>query len=585
MQSPSFEPSTVLSNVQFGLMGYLPLTEERFKEWRKQDQSKLIAWGDKSQPPPPTIKQFQIVEEFLLGKMLFVGDNHKKEKNRPFRGELIESVSALFEFGGNSTFENKTPWEWNVIFTFYPKYDALITLLYVTIPSISVDQLIFLRELKWYLPDENKSSKMILQKGNLPLTSFKDLFDKIFPDVQLTEEKIDTNCPFFSFMELRSIGPAEAVMPYPESAHRLSAAEHYGLFSGDEGYRLVSVGSTCTSSGAKTGYPSPLFDPKFQFSGRRHFAYHFSPTNCIGFMSSDLATKKGEWANWYSVNVTHVPTLSDYIRLASDVPCLSDGIPVLVEVCMLRYMVLVKIEREIRDSFHRPLHRRVLARVQGNTPLEQAISLIEELDLYQDSALWIIGGPYSDSLFNYLAIRTRIDRARQSLQLVESESIRTVLALSGMTLAFVIAVVGTLLTMQTVLALTGMTIVIVLALWWMRKVFTLSNKTIWIVIAVVVAMWVIRLFIIQNQPVAKGAHQEIVPTSQGSPPPPQIVQSSSNISSVLDKASAPIGERAPQAVAAQAAGSSPRAIDGSRSSFPTTAATSSAPLRRAQTDK
>lgn len=444
MSQEFFSTSTSLKDVKFGLMGYVPIDENQFSTWRTHQKGRLIIWSDEVERGclPMTISEFEVVENFLLGKMMFVGGGENKNWNRPVRGEFTPGIPVSFDFLPDQEDCEKIHWNWSVLFTYYKRYEALIVFLYSPIPKISVDQLIFLRNLNWYPEDKENRWKMECINDGTQLGSIQALFNHVLTASLLGDKKIDNNCPIFSFMELQAVGPSNEILSFPKNRRQLSAAEHYGLFSGDEGYRLVNLHLPLGALGNKPGDALASFDPKLTFSGRRHFAYQFSPTSCLAFMAEDVAAEKAKWEKWYSENVCNAPILLRYIRLASTVPCLSDGIPVLIEICMLRYAALVKVEKEIRTAAKRDVFCKAVLRMKNDTALDKATRQIEELDLYQDSALWVIGGTYTDSLFNYLAIRARIDRAKQSLQISESENIRTVLALVGILIAIAIASLG-----------------------------------------------------------------------------------------------------------------------------------------------
>lgn len=440
MDSNPFQPSTTLSNVKFGLMGYLPLSKEEFDTWRTGDKAGLVGWSDSGQPPSATIREFQIVENFLPNKMLFVGNSDSKGENVPLRGELTKQVPVQCDFGVGPDAEKSTAWSWAAVFVFYEKYDALVILLHTDIPRISVDQLVFLREQVWYPGNTKKSWRLFVESEQKVLDSFHALFNCVLSDARLHSLKIDKDYPLFSLIELRSIGPATEVMNFPSHRDSLTLGEHYGLFSGDEGYRLVNLERGGAGSPINTGYPSSLFDPQYQFSGRKHFAYHFSSTNCICFMAEDVANLKKKWADWYTAQVVEMSTVSEYVGLATNVPCLSDGIPIMVEVCMIRYRSLVSIERELRQAFDRPTWERIRIRFKARTALDLAQRRVEQLDLYQDNALWIIGGPHTDLMFDYAAVRARLDKARQSIQQIESETTRIMMGFAGLALAIAFGV-------------------------------------------------------------------------------------------------------------------------------------------------
>lgn len=428
MPATSFEPSQELSDVRFGLMGHFTLSESNYIRWQRNSGA-WIKWYRSGATGPverraddsAAIGAFRTAEDFLVGKMLFV-DKEQQKKGLPDRGELNESVPAQLRFFPNQA-ENVLDSGWKVILSYYSKYECLMALLYTRISKISVDQLILLRELKWYQKEQD--SWILSYNGKLLQTKpLLDLIHRILRDVCCCPLALESQqkSPLFSLIELRQTGPAWGFMNGCSYVRRLKPEEHFGLLSGDEGYRLADA---------------PDFDQTMQFTGRNYFSYQFSPTNCIAFYMPDMGEKKTNWADWYRGNVARVPTLDRYIRLDPFVPCLADGIPLLIELCLIRYVELTNLKDEIGKALSRKRFWTILLRLWtillhlfgGNTRLEKAQSKLEQLDLYQDSALWIVGGSYTDKLFAYSAIRERVDRMRKSYQQVQSEIISTILTI------------------------------------------------------------------------------------------------------------------------------------------------------------
>lgn len=60
-------------------------------------------------------------------------------------------------------------------------------------------------------------------------------------------------------------------------------------------------------------------------------------------------------------------------------------------------------------------------RLGGVTSIERAVALLNRLHLYQDSALWIIGGSHTDNLFQYTWIRERIEATIANSQSASSD--------------------------------------------------------------------------------------------------------------------------------------------------------------------
>lgn len=424
-----FFASPMLFNVQFGLMGYFKMPHANFCRWRNQAAEKKIFWhapDTEFMSSPPVIQQFRTIERFLIEKMLFVGKKRQLSGSIPWRGKLESNIPTEFRCRTGTGQEHPLEIIWNVSLSYYQENDGLILFLHANIPEISLDHLILLRNLKWQQSPNLASWSISVKNSAKQFGLYQSFIHNILAESghSCPTGQSDQSAPLFSFTALDQIGPAKDVMPYPlfDDKKRLTEQEHWGLLSGDEGYRFVQI--------EKENRYISLQDKKMQFCGRDYFSYHFSPTNCIGFFSERMAATKKAWADWYRENIADIPTLDGYIRLSPEVPCLADGIPILVELCLLRYVELTNVEQELRAASTQNPWSPIWTRLRlGKTRLEKSLTRLEQLDLYQDSAVWIIGGTYTDHLFGYANIRERIDRVIKTHQQAESERSRTLLTL------------------------------------------------------------------------------------------------------------------------------------------------------------
>ncbi|HTV32184.1 MAG TPA: hypothetical protein VME69_03655 [Methylocella sp.] len=431
-----YEQSQKLIDVGLGYMGHFKMSPN--DPWF-QKSSPWIQWKKEHSS---AISQFRQVEDFLVNKMLFVGKVRQADGSIPKRGELKTpaSVEFLFVPGQENSSINLN---FNVVFTFYHKYEGLIVFLYANVSEISVDHLIILREIHWYSADNHSwkiSYRDPITGVSKPMESLRHLISSILEDV-LCPWVVHSakQCPqLFSLIELRRTAPAWGFMNDSPIQQRLTPNEHWGLLSGDEGYRLIG---------------QPDFDEILQFNGRRYFSYHFSPTNCIAFYWNDMGERKSSWADWYRENIANIPMLDSYIRLNPQVPCLADGIPLLIELCLLRYVQLTNLHSVLESELYSSTRCKALSlfrlplwfsqNVFGlKSELEKSQSRLEQLDLYQDSALWIVGGRYTDILFGYSAVRERVERMLKTYQQVESEKMRFTLQVVGLLIAILSSIIG-----------------------------------------------------------------------------------------------------------------------------------------------
>ena len=418
------------------------MPKQAFESWyESHGKDTHIVWEpsrDLTAVTSEHLKQFRIAENFFLDKQLFFGGKEAIPSYPPQRrGHLQKETSVTFKFGSR---QNETLVLNNicVLLAYFNDQKILTVFLFTTLPSLSVDRLIFLKQAKWYRIGDKGWSLTLDKPKPASVHSVHELMFELLASYGLalpeTERAGESAAwPIFDFINLRDVCPSmtkegngELKKPHTsnwEGARELTRAQHLGLLVGDEGYRLID-------KGAASHYAGSLEDANTQLRGRDYFLYQFAATSCLAFYAPNIADTKTNWANWYKDQIGHVPILDSYIRLVPEVPCLADGVPLRVEVCLLRYIVLWGISRDLETKAR--LTSRFWQWVLRGftlTPLEKAIHALERLDLYQDSALWIIGGPYADQLYQYSAIRERIDRSVRNIQLAESEINRTRLIL------------------------------------------------------------------------------------------------------------------------------------------------------------
>lgn len=438
-----------LRRVKFGLLSAFEMDDESFQRWKTLNGMDIFwAQGNHSNLLDPVIGAFAIAQDFLTEKMLFIRKSDPVPSLQAQRGVSTINHKLLFEFGDEHHTSLQLDMKLAVAY-FRRSRDTnlLIAFIFGLIDSIHLDHLIFLKQAKWYRSEGSRGWAARWQ-GEARSESMRKLISRAIKRCGTDgwNDNTNENWPVFDFIELSDIGPAESVASHPKHVRTLTDEQHWGLLSGDEGYQHNKYDQ-------KSAYQELFGAKESKFTGRSYFLYHFAPTSCIAFMSTMMRAIKSEWADDYKKNVGYVPVLDSYIRLAPEIPCMADGIPLVVEACLVRFIELRRsaqvIEQEIgfdegrrvteRFCYFARGIRNMIFRPFGPTRLEVAVHTLSRLELYQDSnVLWIIGGPYTDRLFNYSAIRGHMEPAIRNIQAMQSELTRTLFAVLAAFLTIVI---------------------------------------------------------------------------------------------------------------------------------------------------
>ncbi|MBV8530131.1 MAG: hypothetical protein JO104_02350 [Candidatus Eremiobacteraeota bacterium] len=363
-----------------------------------------------------SLDDFRIPEKFLSQKQIFTPGHAPIPSWPPLRGQVtdkrLEVVVELAAGPRRIVFDH-------VFVSFFAIQRILTMLAVVSFDEILVDDLLFIKQGKWYDCDAEAKPWLKYSDGTCGHTYVK-CFARFLNDCAVQGVK-DEGWPVFDFIELRMDGPSDG--PGPNTDDRLPIAEHWGLLMGDEGYRLIDT----TTENYELNYKQALVGAASCFHGRRDWLYNFSPTSCLAFVDSNIEASRAAWSEFYAKNVGKIEMIDAYIGFTPVVPALQDGVPLLVEICLLRYAALKRISLLLQSEEGKGLLPRVwdlmIARVRGRTPLESAVRRLKELDLYQESGLWIIGGPYTDSLYEYEPIRKRLDKSIDDEKVI-SEDVR-----------------------------------------------------------------------------------------------------------------------------------------------------------------
>lgn len=423
-----FPAAPTIHASRFGLLGAFGVRDRDFDRWRGGASSR-IHWSNNAVPRDEPLQEFQIVQKFLLEKQLFFGRDRPFPSFPPERGITIDRLAFKLRLATRTVDLN-----FHLLSSYYREQKILMVLLFGELPDLSLDELIFLKQTKWY---KETGERSCLSLADHPERRFASLHETIVTALEdLGLSAIDKNeWPFFDLIELHDFGPSGETGP--NSENRLTSQQHFGLLTGDEGYRLIDPKekNVCDFLAAED----------MRFAGRKYFLYHFHVTSCVAFLDARIYDWRGDWRRYYKDHVGYIKLLDNYIGFRNTIPCLADGIVLLVEVCLLRYVELCRIDQLLERSRRRLSVQQIWRRLWGHTILENTIRGLERLDLYTGSALWIIGGPYSERLFAYSDLRSRIDRAIDRSQIIRSEIISSRLT----TLSLVIAILAIALSFVT----------------------------------------------------------------------------------------------------------------------------------------
>ncbi|GAB4226226.1 MAG: hypothetical protein Tsb0032_32540 [Kiloniellaceae bacterium] len=407
-EGPTFEPPKLLRGVRLGFLAAFEFRPEPYMAFTEGSCGRFI-WRAEEAARATELANFAVAEEFLLGKQLFFGRERPIPSFPPRRGVSEARIRLAFKQRHKSIVA-----DCEAVVSLFEEQGVLTALLHAEIDEISVDDLVFLKELKWYQGAEHP----LIEVGP-EATPARTMHEAICQVLRCfgADPVRDNHWPIFDFIELNRDGPS--VGNGPNEGNRLSVAEHWALLTGDEGFRLID------SDDEK--YAKFLKSEEHLFRGRSYFLYQFFPTSCLAFTEQNADAIRGRWQAFYRENVQEIPVLDAYIGLSTRVVCLRDGIPLLVEVCLLRYIELTRIDRALsKFSEQRRLRSlatlgQTLARLGGVTAVERSAAALHRLDLYQESALWIIGGAYTSSLYQYERLRNRIERTIQLYQSTSSD--------------------------------------------------------------------------------------------------------------------------------------------------------------------
>lgn len=401
----------ILNDARIGFLMAFRTSNFTSMSWREKHGSHFL-WSDDTSGKGSDLDEFDITQEFLLGKQMVLSEGEEALHIIPdMRGLSKERIEVRFSLS-----QRNVDVSFNLIVSLHGEQNIITALLYCELPDISLDELIFIKQAKWYQADDNDFFIHLIEPKNRECRTFREMVSTALETYGLSNENYDPReWPIFDFIEVRDVGPAVEVGSRVNVENPLTSRQHLGLVTGDEGYRLLDPGSKWVGDFVN--------DKSMHFVGRKYFLYHFQPTSCICFFDREAPQIRAEWADRYSTQVGKIRSLDRYQRFENSIPCLSDGMVVLVEACLLRYTVLSKIDRHLKilqSETHKDYVRRI--RKRERSELADIVDTIQRISLYADSSLWIIGGDFTDRLFAYDDLMERIEGVLINAETLRAES-------------------------------------------------------------------------------------------------------------------------------------------------------------------
>src|SRR5579863_142350 len=322
-----FAPSRTLTDVRLAFLAGFEY--DAAVNGQSAELSAALEWDHPGAEHRP-LQEFRTPEEFLVQKQIFTEGRAPIPSWPPIRGRAREKLQMEFQLPAGPL-----PLDFTVYASCF-REQGLITLLAVAdVEEVTLDRLLFVKQGKWYrCEDAAGASWLAVNAGGAPggAESYSECFRR-FLERQLAVGVAPNRWPIFDFIELSHVGPS--VGGGPNSDSRLQVQEHWGLLVGDEGYRLLDSNEAT--------YSVLLNDPAWRFRGRRDWLYNFSTTSCLAFVDPDIKAHRTDWRTYYSGTVGKVDILDRYLAFSPSIPTLQDGIPLLVEICLLRYAELRRI--------------------------------------------------------------------------------------------------------------------------------------------------------------------------------------------------------------------------------------------------
>lgn len=376
--------STVKEDNQNILEESIKNSEEGYY-WKVEEGRRIHKTKDKLSS---VLEDYILVESFFLSKQLFhVGRDYTMISRfiPPIDLELIFPIKSK---AGNTMKVKPT-----VIISFYRDIGVVTLILNIVWDEIGIDDLIYIKSLKWnsmkHYTDAPKIGVTINGK-NKGEQYFCDIFKMLCNEVFENKLKIGTESEsILDLIEIRDREIGEHIF-YGKRNDLL-----FGLLVGDEGYVINSAKMM----------NEHLSNPDICIEYRKYFKYFFAPTTVLGLFPKDYPKRnKKEFAKVYAKRYNNFEPLCKYINLVSDIANLSDGLALVGEVTLIRYIMLKEIDLKIRDEFEEgEMSFRHLLRLKREITTRTA-----NIELLAKNVLWINLLSTTDEMFGYNSIKANI---------------------------------------------------------------------------------------------------------------------------------------------------------------------------------
>jgi hypothetical protein len=428
-------------NVAFVHSVKVDVDEDKFKEFVEKNQGyQWMVENPGSRHPKPDreelnspISDYLLVEKFFLSKRLY----HNVRKDL-----LISRVSPNRELTlkfplGNRDSNREITVSPDIVFSYYRGLGVLTTTIVLRSLDISVQELIFLKSLRWMArtgPDNVPKIK-IAYEDSTDEASFTTLFDDIIDHYlrDIVDPLVESDVILDSIeVHDSNIG----VELFERNRDKLL----FGLLTGDEGYRM-------NTDDMVADY---LENGDIEVHYREYFRYYYTRTSLLGLFSEEYPNNKRQFAGEYAERHGYISPQTDFINLVSSVPNLSDGHLLTAEVALVRYTLLREIDRRLNSEVaigktdEDPIQDR---EIDALFDLKHDITqTLTHVDLLTNSDLWVNLPISIDHVFGYKNTRKNleekiavIDETIQSRYNKRQQKRRRLIALASAILTLVIA--------------------------------------------------------------------------------------------------------------------------------------------------
>lgn len=329
-----------------------------------------------------------LVEDFFLSKQLFhVGKDYK------MISRFIPSIDLKLIFPIKDNDGNLIRIKPTIIMSHYRDVNVVTLSLNFVFNEIGTDDLVYFKSLKWNSIKHHPNSpkiKIILDKRYHGEYFFCDLFKILFEEV--FEDKLKIGIESESILDLIEIRDKKI----GENLFNRNRDDLLlGILLGDEGY--------CINN--KNMIKNHLSNKEMYMEYRDYFKYFFAPTSILGLFSKEYPFNKKLFAKVYAEKYDNFEPLCKYIDLVSDNANLSDGLGLVGEVTLIRYLILKEIDLKIRNEFE-----------EGKMRFKNLLNLKTEIttrmakiELLAKDVLWINLLSTSDEMFGYKYIKININ--------------------------------------------------------------------------------------------------------------------------------------------------------------------------------